>query len=47
MRKSGKKLEMLLQSGDIFFNISQPLDDDETLNIRTSTMAVGLRGTSG
>ena len=47
IRKSGKKLEILLDSGNIFFNVSKPLDSDESLNIRTSTMVVGIRGTSG
>ena len=47
VRKSGKKLEVLLKSGHIFFNVSEPLDSDETLNVCTSTMIVGIRGTSG
>lgn len=47
VRKSGKKLEMLLNEGNIFFNITDPLEEDESLNIRTSTMTVGIRGTSG
>lgn len=47
IRKKGKQLEILLKSGNIFFNVSEPLKDDETLNIRTSTMVTGVRGTSG
>lgn len=47
IRKKGKQLEILLKSGNIFFNVSEPLQDDETLNIRTSTMVTGIRGTSG
>ena len=47
VRKSGKKLEVLLKSGNIFFNVTEPLDDDETLSVRTSTIIVGIRGTSG
>lgn len=47
IRKSGKKLEILLDSGNIFFNVTEPLKDDEVLNIRTSTMVAGIRGTSG
>lgn len=46
IRKSGKKLEILLDSGNLFLNVSQPLEDDESLNIRTSTIVVGVRGTS-
>lgn len=45
--KDGKDLEILLQSGGLFFNVSEPLSDDETMEIRTSTMAVGIRGTCG
>lgn len=47
VRKSGKKLEVLLCSGNLFFNVTEPLDDDETLNIRTSTTLTGVRGTCG
>ncbi len=47
IRKKGKQLEILLKSGNIFFNVSEPLKEDETLNIRTSTMVTGIRGTSG
>lgn len=47
LRKSGKKLELLLNSGDLFFNVTEPLASDETLNIHTSTMVAGIRGTCG
>ena len=47
IRKKGKKLEILLESGNLFFEVSEPLGDEEVLNIRTSTMTVGIRGTSG
>lgn len=47
VRKSGKKLEILLKSGNLFFDVTKPLEEEETLNIRTSTMVVGIRGTSG
>ena len=47
VRKSGKSLELLLSSGSFFFNVSSPLKEGETLNIRTATMVVGIRGTSG
>ena len=47
LRKSGKKLELLLSSGNLFFNVTSPLEKDETLNVRTSTMRVGIRGTCG
>ncbi len=44
--KSGKKLEITLVSGSLFFNVSKPLESSESLNIRTSTMVTGVRGTS-
>jgi len=47
IRKSGKKLDILLDSGNLFFNVSKPLEEEETFNIRASTMAVGIRGTCG
>lgn len=45
IRKSGKKLEVLLKSGSIYGDVSQPLESDESMNIRTSTAIVGIRGT--
>ena len=47
IRKSGKMLDILVDSGNLYFNVSEPLEDDESLNIRTSTMVVGIRETSG
>lgn len=47
IRKSGKKLEILLNAGNLYFDVSEPLTEEETLNIRTSTMVMGIRGTSG
>ena len=45
--KSDKLLELCVQSGGLFFNVTEPLTEDETMNIRTSTMLVGIRGTCG
>lgn len=47
IRESGKKLEVLLNSGNLFFNVTKDLEEEETLNIRTSTMVAGIRGTCG
>lgn len=47
IQKDGKNLELVVNSGSVFFNITEPLADDETLNIRTSTMSIGIRGTCG
>ncbi len=45
--KSGRKLEVTLVSGSMFFNAAKPLQKGESLNIRTSTMVTGVRGTAG
>lgn len=46
IRKNGKKLEVLLASGGLYFDVSKPLAEDETLNIKTSNMIMGIRGTN-
>lgn len=45
VRKKGKKLELLINSGSLLCDVKRPLERDETLNIRTSTMITGIRGT--
>jgi Predicted solute binding protein len=45
--KSRKSLELNLTQGELYFNVKEHLADDETFDIRTSTMSVGIRGTSG
>ncbi len=47
LQKNGKNLELQVRSGSLFFHVTEPLAEDETLNIRTSTMTVGIRGTCG
>ncbi len=47
IEKAGNKLSVDVQSGSMFFNITEALEDDESMDIRTSTMLVGIRGTSG
>lgn len=47
IEKEGKKLRLQVDSGKLFFNVAEPLKDDESMEIRTSTMGIGLRGTSG
>lgn len=47
IQKNGNDLEIIVNAGKLYFNITEPLDDQETLNIRTSNMAVGIRGTCG
>lgn len=45
--RSGKKLELKLLSGELYFDVNTPLGSDESMNIRTSTMVTGVRGTVG
>ena len=47
IQKEGKALEIEVISGSLFFNVTEALEDDETMDIRTSTMLVGIRGTCG
>lgn len=45
--KNRKQLELKLTQGSLFFEVTQHLKDDETFEIKTSTMTAGIRGTSG
>ncbi len=47
IKKSGRKLQVKLRAGEIVFNVTTPLAGNETLEIRTSTMITGVRGSSG
>ncbi len=47
IQRRRKELEILVESGSLFFNIKDPLKEDEVLDIRTGNMAVGIRGTCG
>lgn len=47
IHKEGKALEVEVLSGSLFFNVTEPLAGDETMNIRASSMIVGIRGTCG
>ena len=47
IKKTGKKLEVSLAAGQLYFNVTSPLKTDESLNIRTSTMVTGIRGSFG
>ena len=47
IKKDGKKLELVVNSGSLFFNVTKPLEDDESMDIRTSTTICGIRGTCG
>ena len=45
--KEDRHLTIEVKSGNLFFDVTEPLAEDESLDIRTSTMAVGIRGTCG
>ena len=47
IKRDGKKLELVVNSGGLFFNVTKPLEDDESMDIRTSTTICGIRGTCG
>jgi len=47
VQRSGNKLELIVTEGNLFFNVTKPLDTKESLTIRTSTMVTGIRGTAG
>lgn len=45
VHKDGKQLEIEIEYGSLFFNVTEPLAGDESLTIRCSDMTVGIRGT--
>lgn len=47
LNKEEKSLTVEVLSGSLFFNVTEPLAADETMEIRTSSMLVGIRGTCG
>ena len=47
IQKEDKRLTIEVKSGSLFFNVTEPLAEDESLEIRCSTMVVGIRGTCG
>lgn len=47
VEKEGKALTAHVKSGNLFFHVAEPLADEESFEIRSSTMMVGIRGTCG
>lgn len=47
IKKTKGAYEIMLEYGKIFFDVDKPLEDDESLDIRTSTLSTGVRGTMG
>lgn len=47
LRQNGRRLELFVKSGKLFFDVKSPLGSSESMNVRTSTMVTGVRGTCG
>ena len=47
IKQNGTENEVFLSEGNLLFNVTVPLKKTESLNIRTSTMVTGVRGTIG
>lgn len=47
LERKGDDLALMLNSGKLFFDVSAKLSEEETMNIHTSNVALGIRGTSG
>ena len=47
LQQNGKNLRVKLENGAMYFSVSKPLASDEQFEIETSTMVLGIRGTSG
>lgn len=47
IEKDGSNLKINLESGNLFFHVTEPLGDDESMEIKTSTLLLGIRGTCG
>lgn len=46
IKTRGKKLLFNLLSGNLYFNVTEKLKDNESFDVTTTTMIVGIRGTS-
>jgi hypothetical protein len=45
VKKNNKKLEVVLESGNLLFNVDRTLGSDESFEIKSATMTMGIRGT--
>lgn len=45
--REDKHLKITVDKGNLFFNVTEPLADDETMEIEVGNMIVGIRGTCG
>ncbi len=47
LEENGEHLQVDLTSGKLFFEVTEPLGEEELFNIRTSNAVTSIRGTSG
>lgn len=47
LRKSGKNLELGVDEGSVYFEVSKKLDNDESMVIGDSVISLSIRGTTG
>ena len=47
VQQDGRRLQLDLEQGNLFFQVTNPLEEGETMEIRASDMIVGIRGTCG
>lgn len=47
IQRKGDDLALMLDAGNMYFDVTEKLAEDENLQIRTSTMVMGIRGTAG
>ena len=45
VKKNKKKYELVLDSGNLIFDVSSPLQSSESMQIKTTNMTMGIRGT--
>jgi ferric-dicitrate binding protein FerR (iron transport regulator) len=45
VKKNNKNYELVLEAGNLLFNVDSPLKSDEGFEIKSATMTMGIRGT--
>ena len=45
--QKGRRLQMRLRYGELYFNVSEPLEKNESFQIETASMTLSIRGTTG
>lgn len=47
IQRKGDDLALMLHGGNMFFDVQAKLNEEQTMNIHTSNVSLGIRGTSG